>query len=71
MAKFKVKSKKAFYLADIKKRIYDPKHKFDTFKKAVGVNMVGQMYDNEKYFSVVPLEEKQIKKLKFKEEKII
>lgn len=64
-------AKKVFYLADIKKKIYDDRHKFDTFKSAIRVNIAGACSDEEKYYSVVPLEEKEIKRLKFKKENII
>ena len=60
-----------YFLADIKKKTYDKKHEFKTFKQACRINMVAQIYDNEKFFSVVPLEEKVIKKENFKEEKLL
>ena len=56
-----------YYLADIKKKIYK-EPSFKTFKGAVRINMMAQLYDDEKFFSVVPLEETKILKLKLKKE---
>ena len=56
-----------YYLADIKKNIYK-EPAFKTFKDAVRINMVAQMYDDETFFSVVPLKEVEILKLKMKKE---
>jgi hypothetical protein len=59
-----------YMLADIKKNIYDP-HVFKSLKSAIHVNMVGQMYDNEKFFSVIPLSKTEILKSKMRRVKLL
>jgi hypothetical protein len=59
-----------YFLADIKRKVYDPTP-FKTWKSAVRMNMVAQIYNTDDFMYVVPLKQKEIIKSKFKQEKLL
>lgn len=59
-----------YFLADIKKNMYDTQM-FKSFKDATRICMTGQCFDDEKFFSVVPLSRTQILKMKMRKGRIL